>query len=68
MSAQDLIDELTALAKKHNIPLDELVVYYREDFDSDHKDINWVFEDSYDEETNNRLQSVVLVDDGGSDD
>ena len=64
MNAQELVDQLTNLAKSHNIELKDLEVFYRENYDSDHQSINWVFEDSYDEKTNNTLQSVVLVDDG----
>lgn len=64
MNAQELVDQLTSLAKSHNIELKDLEVFYRENFDSDHQSINWIFEDSYDEKTNNTLQSVVLVDDG----
>lgn len=64
MNAQELIDTLTKLAKEHNVPLDELDVFYRENYDSDHQSINWVFEDAYDSETNSVLQSVVLIDDG----
>jgi len=66
MKAKDLINQLTNVAKKNKISLDDLEVSYRENYESDVKEMNWVMEDLYDSETNSVLQSVVLMEDGNT--
>ena len=61
MNAQELIDGLNYIAKNHGIELSELQVNYRYDFDSNVENVGYLAEDLYDEETNNVLESVVLV-------
>ena len=63
MKASDLIKQLTNLAKKHDVSLDDLEVSYRENYDSDVQGINWLVEDLYDSETNSIIHSVVLMED-----
>lgn len=63
MKASDLIKQLTNLAKKHKVSLNDLEVSYRENYDSDVQAINWLFEDLYDSDTNSVIQSVVLMED-----
>ena len=61
MNAQELIDGLNYIANNHGIKLTDLEVNYRYDFDSSTEDVGYLFEDLYDEDTNNVLESVVLV-------
>lgn len=63
MNAQDLIDQLNEIAKQHNVSLSELDVNFRQDFNSDVIDINYITEDLYDPETNSVLKSVTLFED-----
>ncbi len=60
MSAQELLDELLALQEQGH-DLNEIEVYYRNNYDSDHEYISFVQEDSYDEKTNSILKSIVLM-------
>lgn len=60
MKANLLIEMLKEMSKEHDVKLSELEVNFRVDFDSDVKDINYVIEDLFDEETNSILESVVL--------
>ena len=61
MNAQELINQLTHLSESNGVQLKDIEVYYRFDFDSDIEDVNFLFEDIFDQETNNILESVVLV-------
>jgi hypothetical protein len=61
MNAQELINQLTHLSESNGVQLKDIEVYYRFDFDSDIEDINFLFEDIFDQETNSILESVVLV-------
>jgi hypothetical protein len=60
MNAQEMIDELIKIANHHSMSLSDLEINYRIDFDSDIEEINWICEDSYDQETNSILKSVTL--------
>ena len=68
MNGQELVDRLNAIAKEHNVPLSEIEVKYRVDFNSDVEEVNWVGEDLFDEETNTKLKSVILFCDDSCDD
>ena len=61
MNAQELINQLTHLSESNGVQLKDIEVYYRFDFDSDIEDVNFLFEDIFDQETNSILESVVLV-------
>ena len=61
MNARQLIDGLTHMAENNGVNLEDLEVFYRYDFDSDSVEVDYVFEDLFDEVTNNRLESVVLT-------
>lgn len=61
MNARQLITGLTHMAKNNGVNLEDLEVFYRYDFDSDSVEVDYVFEDLFDEVTNNRLESVVLT-------
>ena len=60
MNAKALLQFLTELEKQGN-DLRLINVLYREDFDSDVQEINFVEEDLYDEQSNSVLQSIVLL-------
>lgn len=62
MNAKALLQFLTELEKQGN-DLRHINVLYREDFDSDVQEINFVEEDLYDEQNNNVLKSIVLLTD-----
>lgn len=62
MKAKALLQFLTELEKQGN-DLARIDILYREDLDSDVREINFVEEDLYDEQTNNVLQSIVLLTD-----
>jgi hypothetical protein len=62
MNAKALLQFLTELEKQGN-DLRLIHVLYREDFDSDVQEINFVEEDLYDEQSNSVLQSIVLLTD-----
>jgi hypothetical protein len=62
MNAKALLQFLTELQKQGN-DLRLINVLYREDFDSDVQEINFVEEDLYDEQSNSVLQSIVLLTD-----
>jgi hypothetical protein len=62
MNAKALLQFLTELEKQGN-DLRLINVLYREDFDSDVQEINFVEEDLYDEQSNSVLQSIVLLTD-----
>ena len=64
MNAQDLIDQLTLAAESNGIELKDLEVRYRETYDNDTQEMNWVMPDLFDSETNSVLESVVIMDDG----
>ena len=61
MNAKELIEQLAHLSKSSGVALENIDVYYRFDFDSDIEDVNFLFEDLYDQETNRILQTVVLT-------
>jgi len=61
MNARELIAQLTHLSESNGVHLEDIEVYYRFDFDSDIEDVNYVFEDIFDQETNSVLESVVLT-------
>lgn len=62
MNAKALLQFLTELEKQGN-DLRLINVLYRENFDSDVQEINFVEEDLYDEQSNSVLQSIVLLTD-----
>jgi hypothetical protein len=62
MNAKALLQFLNELEKQGN-DLKLINVLYREDFDSDVQEINFVEEDLYDEQSNSVLQSIVLLTD-----
>jgi len=62
MNAKALLQFLTELEKQGN-DLRLINVLYREDFDSDVQEINFVEEDLYAEQNNNVLKSIVLLTD-----
>jgi hypothetical protein len=62
MNAKALLQFLTELEKQGN-DLRLINVLYREDFNSDVQEINFVEEDLYDEQSNSVLQSIVLLTD-----
>ena len=62
MNAKALLQFLSELEKQGN-DLRLINVLYREDFDSDVQEINFVEEDLYDEQSNSVLQSIVLLTD-----
>ena len=61
MNAKELIEQLAHLSKSSGVALENIDVYYRFDFDSDIEDVNFLFEDLYDQETNSLLQTIVLT-------
>ena len=65
LTARQLLDFLLDCAR-NGADLDKVVVNYRQDFDSDVMPVALVEEDLYDRETNNVLESIVLVSDGGA--
>ncbi len=62
LTARQLLDFLLDCAR-NGADLDKVVVNYRQDFDSDVMPVVVVEEDLYDSETNNVLESIVLVSD-----
>jgi hypothetical protein len=62
LTARQLLDFLLDCAR-NGADLDKVVVNYRQDFDSDVMPVMLVEEDLYDSETNNVLESIVLVSD-----
>ena len=62
MKAKALLQFLTELEKQGN-DLARIDILYREDLDSDVREINFVEEDLYDEQSNSVLQSIVLLTD-----
>jgi len=62
MNAKALLQFLTELEKQGN-DLRLINVLYRENFDSDVQEINFLEEDLYDEQSNSVLQSIVLLTD-----
>lgn len=60
MNARELLNSLLELEEKGHI-LEEIEVYYRNNYDSDHEYISFVEEDAYDEKTNSVLTSIVLM-------
>ncbi len=62
-NAQDLVDNLNKIAKLHGVELKDIEVNMRVDFDSDVHAVNWVSEDTFDPETNEKLVGVVLFND-----
>jgi len=62
LTARQLLDFLLDCAR-NGADLDKVVVNYRHDFDSDVMPVMLVEEDLYDSETNNVLESIVLVSD-----
>ncbi len=62
LTARQLLDFLLDCAR-NGADLDKVVVNYRQDFDSDVIPVMLVEEDLYDSETNNVLESIVLVSD-----
>ena len=65
LTARQLLDFLLDCAQ-NGADLDKVAVNYRQDFDSDVMPVALVEEDLYDRETNNVLESIVLVSDGGA--
>lgn len=65
LTARQLLDFLLDCAR-NGADLDKVAVNYRQDFDSDVMPVALVEEDLYDRETNNVLESIVLVSDGGA--
>ena len=63
LTARQLLDFLLDCAR-NGADLDKVIVNYRQDFDSDVMPVMLVEEDLYDSETNNVLESIVLVSDG----
>lgn len=62
LTAQKLLEFLQTMERQgHN--LKKVVVNYRADRDSDVERIEEVEEDLFDEVTNNRLESIVLITD-----
>jgi hypothetical protein len=62
LTARQLLDFLLDCAR-NGADLDKVIVNYRQDFDSDVMPVVLVEEDLYDRETNNVLESIVLVSD-----
>ena len=58
LNAKQLFDYLTELKKDND--LSNIQVNYRYSNDSDVYEVSIVEEDLYDEETNNKLESIVL--------
>ena len=58
LNAKQLFDYLTELRKDND--LSKIQVNYRYSNDSDIYEVSIVEEDLYDEETNNKLESIVL--------
>ena len=65
LTARQLLDFLLDCAR-NGADLDKVVVNYRQDFDSDVMPVALVEENLYDRETNNVLESIVIVSDGGA--
>lgn len=63
LTARQLLDFLLDCAR-NGADLDKVIVNYRQDFDSDVMPVMLAEEDLYDSETNNVLESIVLVSDG----
>jgi hypothetical protein len=62
MNAQDLLNKLVDL-KLDGHDLEKIAVSYRHDYDSDVVKVVDLEEGLYDEETNSRLETIVLITD-----
>ena len=62
MNAQDLLNKLVDL-KIEGHDLEKIAVSYRHDYDSDVVKVVDLEEGLYDEETNSRLETIVLITD-----
>jgi|Laugrespbdmm15dd_1035085.scaffolds.fasta_scaffold54698_3 hypothetical protein len=62
MNAQDLLNKLVDL-KIEGHDLEKIAVSYRHDYDSDVVEVVDLEEGLYDEETNLRLETIVLITD-----
>ena len=61
MNARELINQIEFLCASHDLDPKDIKIGYRTDYGSDVEEINFVFEDLFDEVTNNRLESIVLM-------
>ena len=59
LTAQELFDYLIEL-QNYGIDLNNISLHYRTDFDSDVELITGVCEDTFDEVTNNKLESILF--------
>ena len=62
LTAQNLYEIFNSL-KADGYDLDDITINYRTDPDSDVEVVTYVGEDLFDEETNNVLESIVLMSD-----
>jgi len=59
LTAKELFDYLIEL-EDYGLDLNEISLHYRTDFDSDVELITGVCEDTFDAETNNKLESILF--------
>ena len=60
-NARELINQIEFLCASHDLDPKDIQVGYRTNYDSDVEEVKFVFEDLFDEVTNNRLESIVLM-------
>ena len=61
MKVSELISRMLVICERENVSPESVDVLFREDYDSDECDVNFAHEDLYDEITNNRLTSIMLL-------
>jgi hypothetical protein len=59
LTAKELFDYLIEL-EDYGLDLNEISLHYRTDFDSDVELITGICEDTFDAETNNKLESILF--------
>ena len=59
LTAKELFDYLIEL-EDYGLDLNEISLHYRTDFDSDVELITGVCEDTFDAQTNNKLESILF--------
>ena len=63
MKVSELIVRLKLICKRENVSPSQVDVLFRENYDQPECDVNFAYEDLYDEKTNNILTSIMLLED-----
>lgn len=67
-NAQDLVDQLQKIAKTHGVELKDLEVNFRQNFNSDVHQANWLAEDTFEGPEETLAGVIIYNDDEGDDD